>query len=110
MYPVKNKVQLIGNLGKDPKIIQLKNGKTVVKMDLAINEQFKNKSGEPVTKTQWYTISVWNKLAEIVSKKFKKGNEIKIEGSLSQHTYLDKMGIVRNITEVNCHHIELNRA
>lgn len=106
----KNKVQLIGNLGQDPKIIQLENGTALVKMETAINNSYETETGESVKKTQWHTLSAWNKLAEVVKSKFKKGQEVKVEGSLNKRTYLDKKGIVRHITEVNCHHIELNRA
>ncbi|CAG5084781.1 single-stranded DNA-binding protein [Parvicella tangerina] len=110
MHKSNNKVQLIGNLGKDPKIIQLHNGTSLAKLEIAINNAYETQSGEKIKKTQWYTLSAWNKLAEVVKNKFKKGQEIKVEGSLNTRTYLDKAGIVRHITEVNCHRIELNRA
>lgn len=105
-----NKVQLIGNLGKDPKIIQLNNGTSLAKLEIAINNTYETEAGETVKKTQWYSLSAWNKLAEVVKTKFKKGQQVKVEGSLNTRSYLDKAGIVRHITEVNCHHIELNRA
>jgi single-strand DNA-binding protein len=105
-----NKVQLIGNLGKDPKIISLNNGTSLAKMELAINSSYETATGETVKKTQWYTLSAWNKLAELVKTKFKKGQELRVEGSLNKRSYLDKAGIVRHITEVNCHHITFNRA
>ncbi len=110
MHESNNKVQLIGNLGKDPKIIQLHNGASLAKLEIAIHSTYETQEGEHVKKTQWYTLSAWNKLAEVVKAKFKKGQEVKVEGSLTKRSYLDKAGIVRHITEVNCHRIELNRA
>lgn len=110
MHNSNNKVQLVGNLGKDPKIIQLNNGTSLAKLEIAINNTYETESGETIKKTQWYTLSAWNKLAEVVKTKFKKGQQIKVQGSLNTRSYLDKAGIVRHITEVNCHHIELSRA
>ena len=65
MNSLKNKVQLIGNLGNDPEIVMLENGSKLAKFSIATNETYKNASGEKVTDTQWHNIVAWGKLAEI---------------------------------------------
>ena len=56
MNTLKNKVQLIGNLGKDPEIINLESGKMLAKFSIATNESYKNANGEKVTDTQWHHV------------------------------------------------------
>jgi single-strand DNA-binding protein len=68
MSTLRNKVQLIGNLGNDPEIITLESGKKLAKFSLATNETYKNAQGVSVTDTQWHNIVVWNKTVEIVEK------------------------------------------
>jgi len=82
MSTLKNKVQLIGNVGQEPIITNLENGKKVVRFSLAINEFYKNAKGEKVQSTQWHTIIAWGKTAEIVEKYAGKGKEIAIEVNL----------------------------
>ncbi|WP_121665920.1 single-stranded DNA-binding protein [Mesonia aquimarina] len=102
MNALKNKVQLIGNLGNDPEIISLKNGKKLAKFSLATNENYKNKEGEKITETQWHNIVAWGKLAEIIENYLSKGNEIVMEGKLASRTFEDKSGEKKWITEVVC--------
>ena len=70
MSTLRNKVQLIGNLGNTPEIITLESGKKFAKFSLATNENYKNAKGEKVTDTQWHNIVAWNKTAEIIEKYF----------------------------------------
>ncbi|SDS55908.1 single-strand binding protein [Polaribacter sp. KT25b] len=102
MSTLRNKVQLIGNLGKNPEIISLESGKKLAKFSLATNESYKNAQGEKVTDTQWHNIVAWNKTAEIIEKYVVKGNEIVIEGKLTSRSYETKDGEKRYITEVVC--------
>ena len=83
MNTLRNKVQLIGNLGNDPEIITLDSGKKLAKFSIATNESYKNTMGEKVTDTQWHNVIAWNKTAEIIEKYVTKGNEIAIEGKLT---------------------------
>ena len=92
MNTLRNKVQLIGNLGNDPEIITLECGKKLVKFSIATNESYKNAMGEKVTDTQWHNIIAWNKTAEIIEKYVTKGNEIAIEGKLTSRSYESKEG------------------
>ena|SRR5688572_18576934 len=100
MNAIKNKVQLIGNLGNNPEIKTLDGGKKLAKMSLATNETYKNSKGEKITETQWHNLVVWGKTAEIVEKYLLKGSEIAIEGKLVSRNYTNKNGEKRYITEV----------
>lgn len=100
MKALRNKVQLIGNLGMDPEIKALDGGKKLAKMSIATNETYKNSKGERVTETQWHNLIAWGKTAEIVEKFLKKGTEVAIEGKLVNSNYTDKEGIKRYVTEI----------
>jgi len=75
MSTLKNKVQLIGNVGNEPEITNLESGKKVAKFSIATNESYKDSNGEKVTNTQWHNIVAWGKIAEIVEKYVGKGKE-----------------------------------
>ena len=60
-----NKVILVGNLGKDPEVRHLDNGRAVANFPIATSETYKNKQGERVTNTEWHNIVLWTPLAEI---------------------------------------------
>ena len=100
MNTLRNKVQLIGNLGNTPEIITLDSGKKLAKFSIATNESYKNAQGEKVTETQWHNLIAWNKTAEIIEKYLEKGKEIAIEGKLTSRSYDDKDGNKKYITEV----------
>jgi len=105
MNTLRNKVQLIGNLGNDPEIINLESGKTLAKFAIATNESYKNAQGEKVTDTQWHNIVAWGKTAEIVEKYVARGKEVAIEGKLTTRSWEDKDGMKRYITEVVCNEL-----
>lgn len=100
MSTLKNKVQLIGNVGGEPTITNLENGKKVARLSLATNENYKNSQGEKQTDTNWHTVIAWGKTAGIIEKYVTKGKEIAIEGKLSTRSYEDKDGNKRYVTEV----------
>lgn len=100
MNTLRNKVQLIGNLGQNPEVKELNGGKKVAKFSLATNETYKNKAGEKVTDTQWHNLVAWGKTAEIIEKYLKKGSEVAIEGKLLNRNYTDKEGVKRYVTEI----------
>src|SRR5690606_10107117 len=100
MTTLRNRVQLIGNLGNDPEIINLESGKKLAKLKLATNENYTNDKGEKVTDTQWHNIVAWGKSAELAEKYLTKGKELAIEGKLTHRTYEDKNGEKRYYTEV----------
>ena len=100
MNTLRNKVQLIGNIGNAPEIITLDSGKKLAKFSIATNETYKNAQGEKVTDTQWHNCVAWNKTAEIIEKYLEKGREIALEGKLTSRSYEDSNGIKKYITEV----------
>jgi single-strand DNA-binding protein len=100
MNALRNKVQLIGNTGNDPEIINLESGKKLAKMTLATNESYKNDQGEKITDTQWHNVIAWGKTADLIEKYVSKGKEVAIEGRLTHRSYEDKSGEKRYMTEV----------
>ncbi len=100
MSTLKNKVQLIGNVGQDPTITNLENGKKVVRLSLATNENYKNSNGEKQTDTNWHNIVAWGKTTEIIEKYVSKGKEIAVSGKLTSRSYETKEGEKRYVTEV----------
>jgi len=105
MNAIKNKVQLIGNLGQAPDVKIIGDGKKVAHLSLATNENYKNAKGEKVTETQWHNVIVWGKLADLAEKYLVKGTEIAIEGKLVNKNYTDKQGIKRYVTEVQANEL-----
>jgi len=105
MNSLKNKVQLIGNLGNAPEVKTLDGGNKLARLSLATNETYKNSKGEKVTETQWHNVIAWGKTAEIVEKYFTKGIEVMVEGKLINRNYTDKEGVKRYITEVQANEL-----
>ncbi|BDQ12469.1 single-stranded DNA-binding protein [Sediminibacterium sp. TEGAF015] len=105
MNAVKNKVQLIGNLGQDPEIKSIGEDKKVAHLSLATNENYKNAKGEKVTETQWHNVVAWGKLADIAEKYLVKGTEVVIEGKLVNRNYTDKQGVKRYATEIQANEL-----
>jgi len=100
MYALKNKVQLIGNLGNAPEVKTLESGKKMARFSVATSESYRNAKGEKVTETQWHNLVAWGKVAEIVEKYLSKGKEVAIEGKLINRSYNDKEGNKKYITEI----------
>jgi single-strand DNA-binding protein len=100
MNALRNRVQLIGNVGQEPEIKNLEGGKKLAKITLATNESYYNDKKEKVTDTQWHTVTAWGKTAELIENFVTKGKEIAIEGKLSYRTWEDKNGEKRYSTEI----------
>ena len=100
MNALRNKVQLIGNVGNDPEIKNFEGGKKLANITLATHESYKNDKGEKVEETQWHRLTAWGKTAEIIEKYVTKGKEIAIEGKLTHRSYDDKNGEKRYVTDV----------
>ena len=107
MNTLRNKVQLIGNLGNDPEIITMDSGKKLAKFSIATNESYKNTQGERVTDTQWHNVIAWGKTADIIESYVTKGKEVAIEGKLTNRSWEDKEGNKRYTTEVVCNELLL---
>lgn len=105
MNALRNKVQLIGNLGMNPEVKILDGGKKLAKLTIATNETYKNAKGERVTETQWHNLTAWGKTAELVEKYLSKGSEVAVEGKLINRNYTDKEGVKRYSTEIQINEI-----
>jgi len=94
-----NKVQLIGNLGNDPDII---NEGKIAKFSLATSESWKDKaSSERKTKTEWHNIVVYNEgLVGVIQQYVKKGSKVYVEGQLQTRKWEDKDGVTKYTTEI----------
>lgn len=107
MNTMKNRVQLIGNVGNDPEIKQFDGGKKLANLTLATNDYYTNDKGEKVAQTEWHRISAWGKTADLIEQYVTKGKEIAIDGKLTHRSYEDKNGEKRYITEVLANEVML---
>ncbi len=97
-----NKVLLIGNLGADPEVRRLQDGKAVVNLRIATSESWRDKSsGERKEKTEWHKVVIFNEnLAKVAENYLKKGSKVYIEGQIQTRKYTDKDNIERYSTEI----------
>ena len=97
-----NKVQLIGNLGKDPEVRHTQDGKAIVNLTLATSESWKDKAtGEKKEKTEWHRVVIFNDgLAKVAEAYLKKGSTVYLEGQLQTRKWTDKDGIEKYSTEI----------
>lgn len=95
-----NRVQIMGNLGKDPEIKLTNGGKTVAKLSVAVNRKYTTPKGEEKQYAEWINVVAWGKLAEAVGNELQKGDRVFVEGRYSTRSYEDKSGSKRYITEV----------
>ncbi len=107
MNALKNKVQLIGNLGTDPEVLNLDSGGKLARFSIATSESYKNNKGERVEDVQWHNIVAWGKLAELVENYLVKGKQVAIEGKLTHRNYETSSGEKRYVTEVRCNELLL---
>ena len=90
-----NKVILLGNLGGDPEVRYMPNGEAVANFSIATSENWKDKNGERVTKTEWHNITLYRRLAEIAGEYLTKGSQVYIEGKIQSRKYTGKDGVER---------------
>ena len=95
-----NKVILIGRLGKDPEFKYTADGTMVMTFSLATDEQWKDKNGEKVQKTEWHRIVIFGKLADIYKDYLIKGKLVFIEGRIRTNSWEDKEGVKRYSTDI----------
>jgi len=107
MYALRNRVQLIGNLGNAPEIRKTDGGRKLVRFSVATNESYKNSNGDKVTETQWHNLVAWGKLADVAEKFLNKGTEVAIEGKLINRNYTDKEGVKKYVTEIQVNELLL---
>lgn len=97
----KNRINLIGHLGKDPESKTFPSGDTVTNFTVATSEKWNDKaSGEQKESTQWHNCVAHGKLADIVKSYARKGSFVDVEGKLTYRKYTDKDGVERTIAEI----------
>lgn len=100
MKSLRNTVQLIGRLGKDPEVKEFNKSKKA-SFTLATTDVYKNQKGAKVEDTQWHNIIIWGALAGVAEKYLKKGMEVCVEGKLVHRNYETDKGEKKYITEIN---------
>ena len=96
-----NKVILVGTLGKDPDVKYAANGNAIANLSVATSEEWNDKqTGEKKKKTEWHSVSIFGKLADIAGQYLKKGSQVYLEGRLITRKWQDQSGADRYSTEV----------
>lgn len=95
-----NKVILVGRLGQDPEVRYTQGGTAVANLRIATDETWKDQSGERQQRTEWHTVVLWRRLAEISGQYLSKGRLVYIEGKLQTRSWQDREGNKRYSTEV----------
>ena len=107
MRNLRNRVQLIGNVGKEPQVRTFESGKTMASFSLATTETYLDQNGKKVEDTQWHQVIAWGKTANFIESYLDKGNRVAIDGKLIHRSYNDKDGTTKYITEVLVNEIML---
>lgn len=97
-----NKVILVGNLGRDPESKVTSSGMTITNFSVATTESRKDKSGQKQQKTEWHSIVIFDKLAEIAAEYLKKGSSVYLEGKIDSNRWQDKEGNERISSQIVC--------
>lgn len=105
MNNLKNKVTLIGYLGKDAEIKILESGRKMARVSIATTDSYKDNKGERIFETTWSSLVMWGKTAEFAEKFLRKGSEVAVEGRLSSRTWEDNLGKKHYVTEVVVHEV-----
>jgi len=97
-----NKVILIGNLGKDPEVRRMQDGRPVVNLSVATSDSWRDKAtGERRERTEWHRVVIFNEnLCRIAEQYLKKGSKVYLEGSLQTRKWQDQQGQDKYTTEV----------
>ena len=94
-----NRVQIIGNLVRDPEMRQIPGGQTVTTFTIATSYTWTDQSGQKQEKSEFHDIVAWRKLAEICGEYLKKGSKVFAEGRLQTRSWEGEDGQKRYKTE-----------
>ena len=95
-----NKVMLIGRLGQDPEIRYTQSGSAVANVTIATNDYWTDKQGGKQERTEWHSLVLWGKLADLAQSYLKKGSQVYVEGRLQTRDWEDQQGQKHYKTEV----------
>ena len=96
-----SKVIVVGNLGKDPELRYMPDGRPVSSFSVCANERRRNNNGEPVETQSWFTANVYGNSAEAVSQHLQKGDQVYIEGRLKPELWKGRDGETRLTMNIN---------
>lgn len=103
-----NKVILIGNLGQDPDTRYMPSGGAVTNLRIATNESWKDKqTGEQKDRTEWHSVAMFGRLAEIAAEYLRKGSQVYVEGRLQTRKWQDRDGNDRYTTEIVANEMQM---
>jgi len=102
-----NKVILLGNLGRDPETRYTTGGDAVTNLRIATTETWKDKSGDKQEKTEWHSVVLFGRQAEIAGEYLKKGRSVYIEGRLQTRKYTDKEGVEKYATDIIANEMQM---
>ncbi len=95
-----NKVQIIGNLGRDPEMRFTQDGTPVTNFSVAVNDSWQGRDGEQRERTEWFRVVAWRRLAEISNEYLRTGGKVYVEGRLETQKWQDQEGNDRYTTEL----------
>ena len=104
--PSLNRIQLIGNLGREPQTQYTPKGNKVCTFTMAVNRRWKSSEGEAKEATDWFNVQAWGKLGEICQEYLKKGSLIYLEGRLQTDRY-EHEGETRYFTKVIARQVQM---
>ena len=102
-----NKAVILGNVGDDPSIRYMPNGKAVANFTVATSESWKDQQGQKQERTEWHRVVVWGKLAELCGKYLAKGRQVYVEGRLKTRKWQDNNGQDRYTTEIQGDNLQM---
>ena len=107
MNALRNKVSLIGRLGKDPETVTFESGKSLTRFSMATHQKFKQKNGDWNEDVQWHNVNAWGPVGERMNNILSKGKKVIIEGRLIHQTYQNKEGERKNRTVIEANEFML---
>ena len=101
-----NKVILVGRVGQEPNV-RMAGEKKVATINLATSEKYKGRDGNLVESTEWHSVVLWDKLAEVAEKYVTKGAQLYIEGKIKTEKYTDKDGHDKFVTRIKADSMQM---
>jgi len=101
-----NKVIVLGRLGQDPELKYTQSQKAVCSLNVATSEKRNDQNGNPVEKTEWHKVVLWDKKAELAAQYLTKGRMVFVEGKLTTRSWEDQNGQKRYTTEIVGHNVQ----
>lgn len=102
-----NQVNILGNLGKDPEVVNFRNGTSITRISVATSERWVDKNNEWQERTEWHNIVLHAKTAELYTPKLQKGTKVFVTGSIRSNRYTDKNGVERTAYEIHADSIKI---